>query len=74
MPRFQNTNPLDPTDITCSPELVCPAGPDKAVPDSFAEWLAQPACGITDGADPEQGLFLGLLDESSGQPSIRPPA
>jgi hypothetical protein len=72
MPRFQSTNPKDPTDITCSPGLVYSADTNKAVPDSFAEWLAQPACDITAEAAADHSRFLGRLDEAPGQPPIRP--
>lgn len=37
--------------------------PEKVIPESFAEWLAQPSQPIVDGPGPEQGIFIGLLAE-----------
>jgi hypothetical protein len=31
---------------------------DKLVPDSFADWLAQPSCTITAGPDQEPGVWV----------------
>jgi len=40
---------------------------DKVVPDSFSEWLAQPSQTIAAGSEPEQGIFMGLLDQCCTQ-------
>ena len=41
------------------------------LPNSFAEWLAQPADAITGGL--EQGIFVGILNEVSIQTFVSPP-
>jgi hypothetical protein len=42
------------------------------LPNSFADWLAQPADAITGGL--EQGIFVGILNEVPIQTSVSPPA
>jgi hypothetical protein len=64
MQRFQMTRPaVELTDHSHSPERDIPSETDKVVPDSFAEWLAQPSATITGGPEPEQGIFVGLMRE-----------
>jgi hypothetical protein len=53
-----------------SPDAVRPRVADKVVPDSFAEWLAQPARTITSGPEPEQGVFAALLNDSRASSSL----
>jgi hypothetical protein len=59
MQRLQLINqPIELTDISNSSEETRPLKINKVVPDSFAEWLAQPSRTIT--AEPEG---LGLENE-----------
>jgi hypothetical protein len=64
MQRFQVTRAVvELTDTPDSSEDGCPSETNKLVPDSFSDWLAQPSQTITAGPDPEQGIFVGLLNE-----------
>jgi hypothetical protein len=67
---------LELTDPINSPEKNSASEPDKVVPDSFADWLAQPSQTITAGPEPEQGIFVGLMNECqvriAEDPAIRP--
>ncbi len=74
MARVQTTHsPGAPTNAADSSALPDCSPAEQAVPASFAEWLAQPAAEITDVTEPEQGFFVGLLDECNRPPSARPP-
>ena len=42
------------------------------LPNSFTDWLAQPAEAITGGL--EQGIFVGILNECAIQTSVSLPA
>jgi hypothetical protein len=80
MQRLQTNPPaVALTDAGCPPETELPLEAEKVVPDSFAEWLAQPACTITDETELAQGIFVGVMNEVRAQtlsgpsaPSVRP--
>ena len=75
MARLQTTDsPASLTDAPNPPAVN--AGPltEQSVPASCDDWLAQPAGTITGEAEPEQGIFEGLLKESCDQTSDSPPA
>jgi hypothetical protein len=59
--------PLDLTNLTDSPKKDSPLKTDKIVPDSFAEWLAQPSQTITAGPESEQGVFIEVNGDSCVQ-------
>ena len=64
MQRFQFTKSLfELTDQTGSPEDDGMPESEKALPDSFADWLARPSQTITAEPQPEQGIFAGLMNE-----------
>ena len=66
MPRFQLIRiPEILVDLAIAPEQGCPSETERVVPDSFAEWLAQPCHTISAGPETEQGIFVGLLSECS---------
>ncbi len=77
MQRLQTNAPFVVlTDASCPPETERPLEAEKVVPDSFAEWLAQPACDITDATELDQGIVIGVMNEFQAQnssgPSVRP--
>jgi len=73
MPRLHTTKLTDSGSelarINESPELPIPSDADPVVPNSFAEWLAQPSQTITAGPETEQGIFVGLLGQCQVQVS-----
>ncbi len=74
MQRHQSTpnSPVSSRDASCLPASDCFPETDQALPDSFADWLAQPAEAITGGL--EQAIFAGILNEFSIQTSASPSA
>ena len=75
MQRYHASRPpVELTDSVNSPDTFCPSETEKVVPDSFAEWLAQPSQTISAGPEPEQGIFLGLMEESLVQLAQDPPS
>jgi hypothetical protein len=65
--------PAGPTDFHASSAGGTPFETHKVLPDSFADWLAQPSHTITAGQEAEQGIFVGLLGECQVQVSAHPP-
>jgi len=58
------------TDLEIPPTTHALAEPDKVLPDSFADWLAQPSQTITASSESEPGMCIGLLGESqTGEPT-----
>jgi hypothetical protein len=62
-----NRQPIDLTDLTDSPKQDRPLETNKVVPDSFADWLAQPSQTITAGPETEQGVFIEVNGDSCVQ-------
>jgi hypothetical protein len=59
--------PKELTDSTNSPVDGSASKAEKVVPDSFSDWLARPSATITAGSEPEQGIFVGMLNECRAQ-------
>ena len=77
MQQFQPTGPrVALTNASNAPDAARPRGADKVVPDSFAEWLAQPARTITSGPEPEPepGVFAALLNDGRASSFLDPSA
>ena len=75
MQRFQRTSPLvNLTDRVYSPEGDVFSEAANAVPSSFTDWLAQSTCPIAADAEPEQGMFVELMNQCTTQNISRPPA
>jgi len=60
--------PAELTGASNPPVTNVPSETDKVLPDSFADWLAQPSCTITarpdSQPDPKPGIWVGLTSES----------
>jgi hypothetical protein len=74
MARFSPTNPLGTqTKELTSPEICFLPAADGTLPNSFADWLAQPTCGIAADSALVQGTFAGLMNQCAAQNISRPP-
>lgn len=73
MQRHQTlSSPVSLRDASCLPASDCFSEGDQVLPNSFTDWLAQPAEAITGGL--EQDIFVGILNECPIQISVSPPA
>jgi hypothetical protein len=63
MPRLHKTSsPVDLTNAENSSAMDCSPAAANALPNSFDDWLTHPAEIITSEAEPEQGIFVELMN------------
>ena len=63
MQRVHVIEAFELTDLSDSSAADLSPNTDKVVPDSFAEWLAQPSPSITGGPELAQGVFIAMMNQ-----------
>ncbi|MDR3377134.1 MAG: hypothetical protein P4M10_00490 [Verrucomicrobiae bacterium] len=74
MQRVRVIKTVDLTDLSDSSTDDLSPKTEPVVPDSFAEWLAQPSGTITGGPDLAQGVFVGVMNQCQIHIAGHPPS